>query len=532
MILPRPQEEWLGEAIPLENIPSFSVCGEGVRPILLTLEHLLPQLQLAEGEGARFVLAIRPELSAHAEYYEIESCAEHVCVSAVDYAGLVHGVATLSALLSCRDGGCSIREARIRDWPDTSFRSYMLDPARGRIPMDEIRAVIVGMARAKMNKLHLHLSDHEGYAYRSRAIPGLPQISSGGYTREELEEIVSLCGIFGIDVIPEIDVPAHSSALVGWMPRLGCQSNNGSDFSPWNLCLGNEESYLLISRLLGELAEIFPYEYIHVGTDEIHMGDIPTHPDRPISHCMDCTACNSFFAPMGYDTLQKRFYYFVRRVHAILRSLGKRMMIWNDNIDISTTPDIPRDVFIEFWRVAAEGRGPVEGCSMQGFLNAGFDLINADFPNTYLEEYVSFEKLCDWNPLCEPAADVDGHIRGLEACLWGGGSLPQYSYVAFFALPLYGDRAWNCTKPIPRGKETALALTRAVLGAEAPYDFDLFSYFSEVPLSNACLSENEIFAKNADLSALREKLSALSLANRDAAHLVRVLHSLIDNSMN
>ena len=528
MILPRLKEKTIQEPFLLGETVSVSIGGEECRPILTVLSYLLPQLNFEEAEKGSLILEIRPALSSRAEYYEIESDADRVRVSAVDYRGLVHGVATLSALLSCRDGSYMLARARIFDAPDTSYRAYMLDPARGIVPMEEVRAVIVGMARSKMNKLHLHLSDHRGFAYRSRRLPQLPLIEGGGYTIEELKEIISLCGVFGIDVIPEVDVPAHASALVEWKPQLRCQSDADADFSPWNMCLGNEETYTLIEQILRELAEIFPYEYIHVGTDEIHMGDIPTHPDRPISHCLECTVCNSFFAPMGCDTLTERFYYFVRRVHTMLTSLGKRMMMWNDNVDISKNPDLPRDILIEFWRVAAEGRGPVEGCSMQGFVDAGFDVVNADFPNTYLEEYVSFEKLCDWDPLCEPAEDADGRIKGLEVCLWGGSAVPQFAYVAFIALPLFGDRAWSCHTPIPQKKETAIALTRAILGAEAPDDFDLFSYFAGVPLSNACLSEEGLFAKDADLAALREILSAISPASLDAALATRALLNLID----
>ena len=527
MMLPRLKEERLGELFSFGREVTVFAASKECRAAIGAYAYLLPQLDFSEAESGILSLSLDPSLSSQAEYYEIESGEGFVRIRAVDYAGLVHAAATLSLLLACGEEGYLLPTARICDYPDTTYRAYMLDPARGLIPMEQLRAVIIGMARAKMNKLHLHLSDHRGFSYRSRVFPDLPVIPSGAYTLEELKETIALCSLLGIDVIPEIDLPAHASAIVEWRPQLRCQSDEEADFSPWNLCLGNEDSYALIEKLLGELAEIFPYECIHVGTDEIHMGDIPTHKDRPISHCLECTVCNSFFAPMGYGTLCERFYYFVRRVHAMLKKLGKRMMMWNDNVDISHDPDIPHDILIEFWRVAAEKRGPVEGCSMQGFVDAGFDVVNTDFPNTYLEEYVSFEKLITWNPLAEPAVDVGGRIKGMEVCLWGGSDVPQFAYVAFVALPLYGDRAWNCSAPIPNDKNTALSLTRALLGVGTPTDFDLLSYFSEVPLSNACLLEEGILAENADLGKLRSALTAISPAAEDQAFFAAALLALI-----
>jgi len=477
------------------------------------------------GEGT-WSFAFLPDISSGAEYYELDIAGGCVQVRAVDYAGVIHAIAVLSRLLIMRDGVCMLPDARISDCPDSAFRSFMLDPARNLIPMDEVRATVIAMARAGLNKLHLHLSDGKGFAFLSEAYPDLPVAPGGAYTREELDEIISLCSLLSIDVIPEIDVPAHSYATVEWKPSLKCRVT-GVDVSSWNLCLGNEEVYALIDTLLSELARIFPYEYIHIGTDEMDMRDILDEVPLPRSHCEECETCRTFFSPMGLDTLRERFYYFVRRVHATVTSLGKRVMMWNDDIDISKDPDIPHDILIEFWRVAAEERGPVEGCSMQGFLDAGFDVINADFPNTYLDEYVTFDKLCAWNPKREPAIDVSGRIKGGEMCLWEGSNYPHFLYAAYFALPLFGDRLWNCDTQIPTDSMTLLALSRAVLGPEAPEDFDLFAYLRGVPLGNGRFMEGKIFGDGANLETLKRCLTDLAPANPDGEHLVRTILGLM-----
>ena len=164
---------------------------------------------------------------------------------------------------------------------------------------------------------------------------------------------------------------------------------------------------------------------------------------------------------------------------------------------------------------------------MQGFLDAGFAVVNADFPNTYLEEYVSYDVLKSWNPMKDPAEHGED-IKGIEVCLWGGNDVPQFAYVAHIALPLYGDRAWNCATPIPSGDATTRALTRAILGADTPDAFDLFSYFDGIPLSNACLAEEGILRADADLDALSGTLSRISPKSEDQAFLRDALLELLD----
>ena len=537
MFLPRVKSEHLlsNKRMTL-SFPLKVWCGDRPsRNLLAVLHEMMPygEFVLSTREEATMTLCVMPAFIQKSEFYSITCAGNKIEVMATDYRGLVGAAATLAQAIRFENGRFVIPEIVITDHPDASWRSVMLDPARHVIPMDEVRAIILGMAKSKYNKLHLHLCDHQGFSYFSDIYPDLPLSPGTTYTKDNLREIVSYAAMFGIDVIPEIDLPAHSFNLTKKFDHLKCHSedeeNGGKPLSGWNICIGNEESYTYIKNILSELTEIFPYEYIHMGTDEIYMDDIDREP-RITSCTYQCKVCNARFLPMGYDTLLPRFYYFVNRVYNMINDLGKKMIMWNDQIDISNTaPDIPRDILIEFWRVAMPHRGPVEGCSMQAFVEAGFEVVNADYPNTYVDLYMKWNKLKDWNLRKNPAdaPAVAFRILGGETCAWEGNNYPHYRHALYFTFPTFGDRCWNVETPLTDNKETMLALTRACLGASVPADFNLFSYLKGVPLGDAYKMEGKIFSEDADLSELRETLENLTNCTTDQEHLKNNLLSLI-----
>ena len=492
MFLPRVKSERVSESTVTLSFPIKVWCGDRPsRNLLAVLHEMMPYGEFVESvrEEATLTIRVMPAIvKDHPEFYSIWSEDGKITVEARDYRGLVNAAATLTQAIRFENGVFLVPTWMvIDDYPDTTWRSVMLDPARHVIPMDEVRAIILGMAKSKFNKLHLHLCDHQGFSYFSDVYPDLPLSPGTTYTKDDLREIVAYAGMFGIDVIPEIDLPAHSFNLTKKFDFLKCHSedeeNGGKPLSGWNICIGNEESYTYIKNILLELAPIFPYEYIHMGTDEIYMDDIDREP-RITSCTCACKVCNARFLPMGYDTLLPRFYYFVHRVYDIINDLGKKMMMWNDQIDISNTaPEIPRDILIEFWRVAMPHRGPVEGCSMQAFVEAGFEVINADYPNTYVDLYMKWNKLKDWNLRANPAdvPAVSYRILGGETCAWEGNNYPHYRHALYFTFPTFGDRCWNVEPPLAEDEKTMLALTHACLGASVPADFNLFSYLKGVP---------------------------------------------------
>ena len=123
----------------------------------------------------------------------------------------------------------------------------------------------------------------------------------------------------------------------------------------------------------------------------------------------------------GISTEREIYYYVINRIHDVTTKLGKQIIMFNDQIDISVTPDIPKDIIIQFWRIATPGRGPVDGCTLERFLEEGFTVINSYFPETYVdfEEYASSESINQWTPLSSPEFDpTSNQVIGGEFCAW------------------------------------------------------------------------------------------------------------------
>ena len=171
-------------------------------------------------EDANFSFVISADISSKAEYYELNIADGKCKIRAKDYRGLVNAAATLTKLIKYSEGAFWLPDTMITDYPDSSFRSFMVDPARNKVPMDEMRALILSMAKSKLNVFHLHLTDSKGFAYASDIFPDLPPSPGGVYSKQDLREIIDYAGLFGIDVLPEIDVPAHGFALTDWKPQL------------------------------------------------------------------------------------------------------------------------------------------------------------------------------------------------------------------------------------------------------------------------------------------------------------------------
>ena len=511
MIIPRAkQEHYSGNTLSL-SLPVKIFCADAPSEKLLgVLAEFLPEIAFETVESrdaAALTLTIRPNLSKEEEYYTLSAADGKIIIDYTDYQGGRNALASLAQLVKVENGAAVLPETEIIDWPDSSFRSFMADTGRKFIPMDEFKMHILLMAKVKLNKLHIHLSDSQGFSIISKKYPKLPGAAySDGkqYTPEQMKELVAYAGLFGIDVIPEIDVPGHGHTLTKVYPQFACDTGDKA-YNHWAMCIGTEETFTFIEDILTEITEIFPYEYIHIGTDEIFMRDISS------AYAMwhDCKKCMAMAEREGLKTDTDLFYYFLRKVYKIVTKLGKKVMMWNDNIDISESPELPRDILIEFWRVAGENRGPREGCSMQRFLEEGFTVVNADYPEAYIDLYVQWDRVKGWDIRQRPAqAGELGHlVIGGETCAWETAN--HYDQSLLSGLPVFGDRFWNTT-PITDEKAFTLALTRLLLGKELPEGFDLYDSVKSVIYVEM---DKKLYKEEADREMLREVLSGVRPLN-------------------
>ena len=411
-------------------------------------------------------------------WYELDATGDHVAIRAGTLEGLRYGCQTLVTALDRCDGQWAFPGGTIHDWPATAWRGFMLDPARGFLPVEQVKRRIDQAARAKLNRLHLHLLDDESYALESAAFPELNRDADGNqcpaYSPDDVAALVEYAAHRGIEIVPELDVPAHARHVLAVRPDLRCTVEDGEP-SDRSICIGSADTLAFLETLIAEVIALFPFEVVHLGGDEWEM----------LGHSWDeCTVCRERMAADGSETVTEHFYAFVRRLHGVLAEHDRRLMLWNDQIDISSSPDIPRDVLIQFWRVAGPDRGPVEGCSMARFLEEGFDVVNSYVHAAYVMGWITDDYLLGWAPRRRPTVPDgrEAQVQGGELLAWEPDSEERR---AFFeralpsAIPTFADRLWN---PEPVGSDGSnadrtsfsRAVTRHALGPFTPVDFDVY----------------------------------------------------------
>jgi N-acetyl-beta-hexosaminidase len=462
-----------------------------------------PQAVLTDSDDAAVIFDIDHSLEDKAEIYKITIGEQKITVGSREPRGFVNGAATLALLL--REG--EVRTGVITDYPDCTFRSFMIDLGRGILPFDELKSIIFHMALAKYNRVHIHLMESYGLCYRSEAMKGLGSKDGEQYSISQMRELARYCQLFSMEIIPEVEIPAHATAVVSLYPSLACDTDTDCH---WTVCPGTEELWERYDRLIGEVVDIFPCEYVHIGTDELEMpgaGD-----GKYLCFWDSCSKCRALREREKLADMREEFYYLVNRMHEIVLSHGKKMMMWNDQVDVSKDVPLPRDILIEFWRVAMPGRGPVEGCSMQGFLEKGFRVINANYPYTYvdLEHYLSVEKMMTWTPTKFPETDTayHGQIIGGESCAWEVGNFadyPHYGTTLYPAMMLFADKLWD-HRDREYTDEDRRAMSLYLFGK--PMEQDVFACFGS--LLPPRTSRKHTYAERVDGDLVRACIEELS----------------------
>lgn len=377
-------------------------------------------------------------LEEKSEIYSVTVLENKIIVGFRDQRGAINGAATLSLLLR----KTHIKQCKIIDFPSCSYRSLMIDMASGLPSFQDIECAIKYMALAKFNRLHLHLIDSKGPCFKLDTVPKFMFTGKGGQCEKEfLSKIISLCKNYAIEIIPEIDLTAHSFALCRAYPEFKCDLPHANG---WVVCPGNEDVWVIFEKLIKEVADIFvDSKYIHVGTDELEFPDTRCFWD-------ECPRCETLRKKNGLKNKREEFYYVIERLHDIVRGCGKKMIMWNDQIDVSKDVPLSRDILIQFWRIAADGCGPNDDCDFEKLLEKGFSVINSYFLYAYLDEegYISSQKMKDWTPFTHPEQSTKyaKQIVGGEACAWGFGNYDNYPFYACSIPPsiaLFGDKLWS-----------------------------------------------------------------------------------------
>ena len=306
------------------------------------------------------------DVSLKSEAYKLNVTTDGVVVSASDENGAFYGAVTLKIMImqaKREDGVAVLNCCSIYDYPKFSYRGGMMDEARHFFGIDAVKKTLDNMALLKLNKFHWHLCDDQGYRIESEEFPLLNEISSkrkyellggcnnlaypelqkGGneyfhyYKKDEIREIVEYANNLCIDIIPEIDLPGHTVAILSAYPELSCLKGEYEVFCENGitkdvLCAGQEQTYDFVERLLTEVCELFPYKYFHMGGDEASKGHKIWE--------KECPVCQAKMNELGFDKGKDLQAYFNNRVNETLKKLGKKSIEWNDGIYENTSADI------------------------------------------------------------------------------------------------------------------------------------------------------------------------------------------------
>ncbi len=256
--------------------------------------------------------------------------------------GILHGLETLSQLVVIEEENYHFPTIEIKDNPHYPWRGLMIDVSRHWIPKEVILRNLDAMAAVKMNVLHLHLTDHQGFRMESKTFPRLHEMGSNGdyFTQDDMKEIIRYAADRGIRVVPEFDLPGHSASWFLGHPELASgpgpyilQTSFGGEaiMDPTK-----ESTYEFLDAFFGEMATLFPDNYVHIGGDE-----------AAATHWNENPEIQKFMEQKGIDDNQALQGYFNERVQKILKKYGKTMLGW-DEIQDGNLPK--EEIAIQAWR--------------------------------------------------------------------------------------------------------------------------------------------------------------------------------------
>ena len=386
------------------------------------------------------------------EGYTLDVSNQSVTIKSKSAQGVFYGVQSFLQMIPL-DGNASIVAVSIKDEPRFPWRGLMLDVSRHFFTIDQVKRMIDQMVIYKFNILHLHLTDDQGWRMEIKQLPELTNVGAwrvprtglwwerdcpqegekaiygGFYTQEELKELIAYAAERFVDVLPEIDVPGHSLAAIAAYPNLsstklnykvnpGCKFYGIEDNA---LCAGQESTFDFLDKVFTEVADVFPFEYIHIGGDECYKG-----------FWEKCADCQKRMKDNGLKNTNELQSYFIKRLERMLEKKGKKLMGWDEILEGGLAPKAS----VMSWRGMSGG---IEAAKEKHHVvmsptdYAYLDLYQGDpaiEPPTY--SMLRFRTVYNFEPL--PDGVDPNYILGGQGNLWTE-SVPTFRQVEYMLWP-------------------------------------------------------------------------------------------------
>ena len=470
-IIPQPQKMILGESsfrfsqnteFVVENAEQQAIAGFLAGNFQKVADWKL-KVSVGGSEGSNQVF-FKTDPTLGAEAYSLEVKKDRIEIKASQPAGFFYAIQTLRQLLPV--GIESSKKLEKADWivpvvsisdgPQFKWRGYMLDVARHFFPKQDVLQMIDYLALHKINTLHFHLTDDQGWRIEIKKYPKLTEVGAwrvdredkhwnsrpkqspgekatygGFYTQEDIKEIVAYAQSRFITVLPEIEMPAHANAALAAYPQLSC---TGGPFTVlpggvWPItdiyCAGKDSTFLFMQDVLTEVMDLFPSKYIHIGGDEATK-----------TEWEKCPLCQKRIKSEGLKNVGELQSYFIKRIEKFVNSKNKVLMGWDEIIE----GGLPAEATVISWRGF---QGGIEAA------NAGHDVVMTPTSDCYIDYYqgpmdqeplaiggyLPLSKVYNFNPV-PPELSTEGakHILGGQANLWTE-YVPNFKHAEYMTFP-------------------------------------------------------------------------------------------------
>ncbi|AEU36565.1 beta-N-acetylhexosaminidase [Granulicella mallensis] len=410
----------------LEHTPQIQLTG-GDERVHHALTRFMRSLSVRTGvpfdhhfsgapEGPRFVIrcagpGLHVQALAEDESYHLTVSQTGIELTAANPLGIMHGLETVLQLVRPSPQGWVLPDVLIDDTPRFAWRGLMIDVSRHFMPFEALERNIDGMAAVKLNVLHLHLSDDEGFRVESKRRPRLTELASDGlfYTQDQMRELIAYARDRGVRVVPEFDVPGHAVSWLVAYPKLASgpapqalvrseQDKLRPPFDPTQ-----EATYVLLDTVFGEMEALFPDRYFHIGGDEVD-GKY-WDKDATIQAWMRTHKIKDNHALQTY---------FTKRVEQIVHKHGKDMEGWDEILD----GNLPKNSLIQSWR-GAESLADAARMGYKTILSAGY-YLDLMYPAS---QHYAVDPLSGKSAAL--TAEEKSHILGGEAAQWAEYVTPE-----------------------------------------------------------------------------------------------------------
>jgi hexosaminidase len=382
------------------------------------------------------------------EGYTLDATPEVVTIAAGDGAGLFYGTQTLLQLLPPQvfatkkvegDVEWAVPAVKIEDQPRFRWRSLLIDPARHFLSKQEVESFIDLMAQHKLNTLQIHFTDEEGWRIEIKRYPKLTSVSAwrtsdpwfgtkypadkpygGFFTQDDIREIVAYAKARYINVVPEIEMPAHTGGAIAAYPQISCTGKRAAE-----VCPSTEATYEILQGVLAEVCEMFPSKYIHIGGDEATKRDWKR-----------CPKCKERMKQEGLKDLNELQSYFIRRMEKFLNARGRTLVGWDEILEGGVAPN----AVVMSWRGIQGGitaanadhdvvMTPIENCYFD------YGQAKTGEPRAFGGMPVPLRTVYAFEPVPKALApDKAKHILGGGGNLWGE-VIPNYRHLQYMAYP-------------------------------------------------------------------------------------------------